>query len=377
MQKELFINKNGLSAGSAMSSTSFRAKKKSVRMPFSSALSALIISMGVFTGPAFALSSATALKTASNNSAISNQASSQALKAIQSRFPNIRMAHAYQVQPETIKNLFLLDVGARRAYTDQVGSFLMINNTVIDSVSRKPIDPTLQKTVDTKSAAILGFLNKNFPAIKASSVAAVSPDSIKNLYVFKSGQRYGYIDGDMTYIYSDNDLLDISTKRRISDDNQRIINSNLVNEIDKTKAIVLKYGNGQRTMISLEDPDCPGCQFLSNSIMKDTETPLNMTHYVYLYPLTDLHPDAKRKADLIWCAGPTNEDRAKAWKNWMLNKKLPETVIKGCVSPVKANISKFSDLGVFATPTLIFKEGSVVQSGLNSKQIGQILDITK
>jgi thiol:disulfide interchange protein DsbC len=78
----------------------------------------------------------------------------------------------------------------------------------------------------------------------------------------------------------------------------------------------------------------------------------NVTVYVFLYPLTSLHPNAEKVSNQIWCS----KNPAEAWTNYMLNRKLP-TNSKSCSSPIQKNIALGQKLNIDGTPTLFLQDG--------------------
>jgi thiol:disulfide interchange protein DsbC len=134
------------------------------------------------------------------------------------------------------------------------------------------------------------------------------------------------------------------------------------------KAIVSVRGDGSRKLAVFSDPDCPYCKQLD----KDLESITNVTVYTFLLPLISIHPDAKRKAELIWCA----TDPAKTYRDWMVN----GTALEGsrdCATPL-AEIAEFSKkIWLQGTPGMIFASGKLVPGAIPRHQIEALLDAAK
>ncbi len=80
-----------------------------------------------------------------------------------------------------------------------------------------------------------------------------------------------------------------------------------VKSLPLNQAIKYVKGKGERTLYIFSDPDCPYCQRLEQNMVGVD----NVTVYVFLYPLTSLHPNAEKsfKSDLVfkepvWKLGP-------------------------------------------------------------------------
>lgn len=67
----------------------------------------------------------------------------------------------------------------------------------------------------------------------------------------------------------------------------------------------IKIGDGPHTVIEVVDPDCPYCRKTHAFFNRRDD----LTRYVFLYPLTQLHPEAEAKSLYILCA----ENREKAY----------------------------------------------------------------
>jgi len=118
------------------------------------------------------------------------------------------------------------------------------------------------------------------------------------------------------------------------------------------KAIVRVKGKGERKLALFTDPDCPHCQ----GIEKELKSVDNVTIYTFLLPIADLHPDATRKAQLVWCA----KDKAKAWSDMMLKQKEPKGSNTQCDTPLK-DIAEFAKQNnIDGTPGVIFTNGKLL-----------------
>lgn len=135
------------------------------------------------------------------------------------------------------------------------------------------------------------------------------------------------------------------------------------------KAIVKVKGDGSRKLAVFSDPDCPFCQELEQELNKVS----NVTIYTFLYPIAELHPDAERKAKLVWCS----EDRAKAWDELMLNGKEPAASDKPCEVPFQAIQEIAKKAWINGTPGLVFADGKLVPGAIKSFQIERNLGVSQ
>jgi thiol:disulfide interchange protein DsbC len=126
------------------------------------------------------------------------------------------------------------------------------------------------------------------------------------------------------------------------------------------KAIKKVKGNGSRKVAVFTDPDCPFCK----RVEQEFEKLDNVTVYLIMYPIEQLHPKAAAKAKSIWCS----PDRLKAWDDYMLRGTSP-TASGDCANPVDELMAWGQKKGINATPTLVFADGSRVPGALTAAQL--------
>lgn len=139
-----------------------------------------------------------------------------------------------------------------------------------------------------------------------------------------------------------------------------------IKELPLEKAI--RIGSGEHTVIEVVDPDCPFCRKTAAFFKKRKD----VTRYIFLFPITQLHPDAERKAQYILCA----QDKAGAYAE-ALSGRLDDEDFKLCDDEkVKELLLEHQrigqQLGVQGTPAL-WINGQFV-SGANFEKIRQILE---
>ncbi|MDP1682179.1 MAG: DsbC family protein [Burkholderiales bacterium] len=156
-------------------------------------------------------------------------------------------------------------------------------------------------------------------------------------------------------------MIDLNTKKDLVEERKQQLLYVDFSSLPIDKAIVKVKGDGSRKLAVFSDPDCPFCQELEQELAKVS----NVTIYTFLYPLAELHPDAERKAKLVWCA----EDRAKAWDELMLQGKEPTAKEGACDAPLKEISAVAQKARINGTPGLIFSDGKLVPGMIKSIQI--------
>jgi thiol:disulfide interchange protein DsbC len=204
------------------------------------------------------------------------------------------------------------------------------------------------------------------PQIKVVSVTKIP---YGNLYeVVTEGFNIFYTDekGEIGFF---GNMIDLKNKVNLTQQEKEKITVVDVSKLPLDKAIVRVKGNGSRKLVLFSDPECPYCQGLE----KQLEGVKDVTIYTFLLPLTDLHPGAMRKAQLIWCA----KDKAKAWDDMLLLQQEPKDSNTTCETPIKdiADIAKKNWIN--GTPGVIFSNGKLLFGNQETATISKLLDESK
>jgi thiol:disulfide interchange protein DsbC len=215
-------------------------------------------------------------------------------------------------------------------------------------------------------AEIKKAITESAPQIKVVSVTKIP---YGNLYeVVTEGFNIFYTDekGEVGFF---GNMVDLKNRVNLTQQEKDKITVVDVKKLPLDKAIVRVKGNGSRKLVVFSDPECPYCQGLE----KQLESVKDVTIYTFLLPLTDLHPGALRKAQLIWCA----KDKAKAWDDLLLLQQEPKDSNTTCDTPIQevADLAKKNSIN--GTPGVIFSNGKLLFGNQESAVISKLLDESK
>ncbi|WP_420267252.1 DsbC family protein [Candidatus Magnetominusculus dajiuhuensis] len=204
-----------------------------------------------------------------------------------------------------------------------------------------------------------------FPDVKPDSVKE-SP--IKGLYEVVKGNEIVYFDPVTGYLIF-GEIVSPKEKKSITADRKRQLREVKLKNIPLDKA--LKIGNGKKTVVEFTDPDCPFCRKVGAYLA----TRSDVTRYVFLFPIPQLHPKAAEKAKYILCSA----DKKKALEDVMAGKHDNDT-LELCSDPkvdelLKEHKTVGDGAGVTGTPLLII-EGTFVD-GANMPLIEKLLSDDK
>ncbi len=213
--------------------------------------------------------------------------------------------------------------------------------------------------VEDKLRAKLG---ERLPGIRIESVTKLPQ---LDLYeVVSNGNRIFYTDAKGEFALVGN-LMDLKTRANLTQQRQDELNVVDFSTLPLDKAIVKVKGDGSRKVAVFSDPDCPFCKRLERELVKVS----NVTVYLSLFPLPQLHPDAPRKARAVWCA----TDPGKAWDALMLEGTEPAAPAAECKDPI-ADVARLADqVGIQGTPGLVFSNGKLVPGAISVEEIERYL----
>lgn len=160
-------------------------------------------------------------------------------------------------------------------------------------------------------------------------------------------------------------LMDLQTQTNLSEKRKQELMVVDFSALPLDKAIVTVKGSGLRKLAVFSDPDCPYCKQLEQELKGVTD----VTIYTFLYPIAELHPDAPRKARLVWCA----TDRTQAWDQLMLEGREPAMAGSDCEAPLGAVADVAKKYWILGTPGMIFSSGKLVPGAIPREQIEGLL----
>lgn len=203
-------------------------------------------------------------------------------------------------------------------------------------------------------------LHKRYPDVQ---LEGAQPTPIPGLYEVFAGGRVVYTDATGDYMILGK-LVDTKSRHDLSAEHLDAHNSIDFGKLPFDRAIKIVRGNGSHRLAVFADPDCPYCQELEKSLASTTD----VTIYVFLYPLENVHPHATADSHSIWCS----PNRATAWTDWMIDHKAPTgTTCEG--DPVNDLQTLGASLRVSSTPTLFFESGRRVGGAVDANTLQQLL----
>jgi len=215
-------------------------------------------------------------------------------------------------------------------------------------------------------ASIRAEFSKKYPQ---ANIESITKTPYLGLYEMLVDGEVLYTDPDFTFLIVGS-LIETKTKINLTDARQREI------EDKKLKALAFPFeqlpfelaikkvkGDGSRKVAVFSDPDCPFCRKLEKDIEKITD----VTIYIFLFPIEQLHPKAPEMSRAIWCAS----DRVKAWDEYMLKGAAPKSA--KCDNPVDKIVTYGQSKKINGTPTIFFADGKRVPGAIPAERFEELL----
>ena len=203
---------------------------------------------------------------------------------------------------------------------------------------------SLATAARSDEAAVRATLLKVSPQ---AEIHGISKTPIPGVVEVAVDDQVLYLTEDGRYLLA-GPLIDIRANRNLTEARREQLNAIPFDSLPLEWAFKRVKGTGAHRIAIFEDPDCPYCKTLEQTL-KGID---NLTVYVFLYPIEQIHPDAAAKSKAVWCA----KDRAEAWNEVMRAGTLPAAA-PDCDHP----LAKIADLAkkhrITGTPTTILPDG--------------------
>jgi len=218
-----------------------------------------------------------------------------------------------------------------------------------------------------KANAIMAECRKAYPN---TEFKAISATPFPGVYELQMDRNIAYIEETCRYmlfghIYDMETQTDLTAARLPSPNPSHTgpVGSKVnFSALPKGDAIVTIRGDGSRKIAVFSDPDCPYCKRLEQDIRAIS----NITIYTFLFPIDQLHPQAKVKSIGVWCAENQNE----AWEKLMLEGIVTDG---DCKNPIERNIALAESLGINGTPSIILEDGTLIPGAIPASRLESAL----
>jgi thiol:disulfide interchange protein DsbC len=196
-------------------------------------------------------------------------------------------------------------------------------------------------------------LIQRFPVAQGAKIEKAFP----GFYSVVKGGEVVFVRDDLSILIN-GDVIDLKENKSIATQIREANKPKLdVAKLNTKDAI--KFGSGKNKLYVFGDPDCPYCKQLENDLgrLQDTQV------FVFPYPLTTIHPNARVIAESIWCS----PNKQTAWKEYLIEGKKPKFAT--CDNPISRNLALGESHQIQGTPALIFEDGTIIPGAIPLQRI--------
>ncbi len=211
--------------------------------------------------------------------------------------------------------------------------------------------------VHADEAVIRKNLAERMPSLP--KIDEVQRTSVAGLWEVRIGTDVLYTDAEGQYLIQ-GEIFDARTKTNITQARIDKLTAIDFAKLPFADAVVVKQGSGVRKMAIFVDPNCGYCKRFE----RDVASLKDVTVYNFIYPI--LGPDSEAKSRDIWCA----KDRAKAWRDWMIDGKLPSKAEAKCdTAALTRNVALGKKHRVQGTPGTVLEDGTRLPGAVPLEQL--------
>jgi thiol:disulfide interchange protein DsbC len=212
-------------------------------------------------------------------------------------------------------------------------------------------------SVQANEAVIRKNLAERMPNLPKLDEIQRTP--VAGLWEVRIGTDILYTDAEGQYLIQ-GDIFDTKARQNLTQARIDKLTAFDFPNIPFKDAIVFKQGNGARKLVVFGDPNCGYCKRFE----RDVAALKDVTVYTLLYPI--LGPDSDAKSRDIWCA----KDRGKAWRDWMLDGKLPAKAEANCdIAAITRNVAFGKKHRVQGTPAAVLEDGARLPGAVPLEQL--------
>ncbi len=162
---------------------------------------------------------------------------------------------------------------------------------------------------------------------------------LKPIVVYTNSDGKNIIVGNLFNIETRENLTERTVQKHMT------VSKEILNRLEKH--VNMTYGEGEKFIYYISDPDCPFCRRLSPAL-KDWAKQNRVKIKVILYPLP-IHPEAKKKSIAMVCDRRGYDD--------MHTYRNTKNQCEEGKKAIEANVKLMEEIGVTGTPTLIGMNG--------------------
>lgn len=214
----------------------------------------------------------------------------------------------------------------------------------------------------TQAMASTDEIKSNLENVFHLKVENVEKTNYGGLYEVITEDTILYTDEHGSFVIAGS-LIDTKTLEDVTEKSMKKLAAKDFSKLPLNKAIKTVYGNGERVLVTFEDPNCGYCKRL----YKEVSQMDNLTVYTFLVPI--LGKDSVKKTTDIWCSSNPSE----TWRAWMKDGVPPPEAQSCGTEPTREVMSYARKIQLQGTPVLLMANGERMNGYGDKKVIEELL----
>lgn len=209
----------------------------------------------------------------------------------------------------------------------------------------------------------------NLELLKASlnptaQVKSAKPTPIPGLFEVQINNDIIYLTEDGTKVIS-GDIYDLVSKTSYTDVAKKTLTEKALSSVKDEDKIIYKAEDEKYKVMVFTDITCPYCSKLHQHMQAYNDAGITVEYLAF--PRAGIGSTVQKNMQKIWCAS----DKASALTDAKTNHKIPDADCQG--AQVTEQFLLGRDIGINATPTLIFSDGEIRPGYLSPADLLNIL----
>lgn len=195
-------------------------------------------------------------------------------------------------------------------------------------------------------------------------IQSVKPSPVKGIYQVRIASDLLYLTEDGKFLFT-GQMYDLVSKANLTEKASRVITQEALAAVPEKDKIIYKAPEEKYKISVFTDISCPYCTKLHQHM--DDFNQAGITVEYLAFPRAGANSAAAKNMQRIWCA----QNKTQAMNEAKNHKTYPEADCEG--QQAKKQFELGRQLGISATPTLIFSDGQIKPGYVNRQQLLALL----
>lgn len=197
-----------------------------------------------------------------------------------------------------------------------------------------------------------------------ANIESIQPSVIPGLFEVQINGQIVYLSADGEKIIT-GDIYDLKNKVSHTEKSKNGLRKAALASIKDSDKIIYKAKNEKYKVMVFTDITCPYCAKLHEEVEDFNKAGITVEYLAF--PRAGVGSSAQKNMQKIWCA----ENKTAALTAAKLNKKLPKGSCKGSQTIDQFMVGQ--NIGVTATPTIVFTDGEVLPGYATAEELAEYL----